>query len=155
MGECSHHQPGYHVIDVDVGQQRGGVLATELEGDPGQFGLHRRSPYGNTGGNRAGKRNLAHLGMLGQPLANLAGTGHDVDRAIRDPYLCRQLHQTQQAERGKLAGFEYNGATCRQRRAQFPHGNQQREVPRHDTGDHPYRLATGKGGVLLPGHRGQ
>ena len=94
--------------------------------------------------------------MRNQPLGNLAAGAVDhVNHPIRDTHRFCQLRHAQQRQRRIFARLEDDGAAADQGRRQLPDGNHDGEVPRHDANHHPQRLAAGKGGIFLPGHRWQ
>ena len=118
-----------------------GALAAELQLDPLQVAgralhdppAHRR---------RAGERDLAHVGVVGQPLpCRVAVAGHDVDDAGREADLDHQLGQAERRQRGQLARLEHDRVPGGQGRAHLPAAEHQREVPRHDLPDHAEGLA--------------
>ena len=89
------------------------------------------------GAGGAGEGDDFNIRMQGQRLPGLVAKAADhVQHAVRQAGLFRQPGQTQGGERRFFRGFEDYAIARRQRRAEFPAGQQQREVPRHHRGDH-------------------
>jgi len=68
--------------------------------------------------------------------------GDDVDDTVRD-HVVGLFHQFQHRQRRFLGRFEHNRVASRQRRAEFPSGHQQWEVPRDDLADDAVGLFNG------------
>ena len=89
--------------------------------------------------------------MHGQRLTDrVAEAGQHVEHAVGDAGLLGQTGDAQGGEGGFLGGFEDHRVAGGERRPQLPAGHHQREVPRHDGGDHPERFAghQRQGGLL-------
>jgi ParB family chromosome partitioning protein len=74
-------------------------------------------------------------------LADLPPGGHDVEHALGQAGLGRDLGQDVGVERGLGRGLEDQRAARRQRRRHLEHGDEQRHVPGDDGADHADRLA--------------
>ena len=70
-----------------------------------------------------------------------ARPGDDVDDALGDPGLERELLEPQRRQRRQLGRLEHHGVAGGQRRRELPRRDRQREVPRRDQADDPERLA--------------
>ena len=82
--------------------------------------------------------------MLDEPLPDDAtGADDDVDDARWYPGFQDQLGEPQRGERRQLGGLEHDGVPARERRAELPAGDVEREVPRHDQADDAEGLAEG------------
>ncbi|MCY1234168.1 hypothetical protein D9M72_467420 [compost metagenome] len=94
------------------------------------------------GGGRTGKGNLAHIEVFGQRLpGGMAEARHHVDHAFGETDFRHQLDNAQGRQRGDFRRLDHDGVARRQRRAHFPAGEHQREVPRHDLPHHANRFA--------------
>ena len=94
---------------------------------------------------RAGEGDLGHVGVVDEPLAALAArAGDDLDDALRQPGLERQLGEAQRRQRRELGRLEDDRVARRERRAHLPRGDRQREVPGRDEPDDAERLADGE-----------
>ncbi len=87
--------------------------------------------------------------------AGVAVAGDDVQDAVGDARLERQLAEAQRAQRRLLGRLEDDRAAGGQRRADLPGGHQQREVPRDDLADDADRLLERVGVELGARHVGQ
>src|SRR5437660_686464 len=85
---------------------------------------------------RAGESDLVYAFMFYQRLPGLRTAGNDIQHARGQPRLLRQFAETQRRERSLLRGLQYESAAAGQRRPQFPGGQQQRKIPRYDSGHH-------------------
>ena len=65
----------------------------------------------------------------------------DVQDAVRQARLRRQLREPQRRERRLRRGLQHHGVAGGERRAELPGGDDQRVVPGHDRGHDPDRLA--------------
>ena len=83
----------------------------------------------------------------------LAVAGHDVEHAVGDAGLGRELGQRQRAQRRLLRGLEHHRVAGGQRRRELPRGDDQRVVPRHDRADDAQRLASDQGERVGAGGR--
>ena len=93
---------------------------------------------------RAGEADLGDVGMLDQPLPDdRARADDDVDDALREPRLERELAEPQRRQRRELGGLQHDGVPARERRAELPARDVEREVPGHDQADDAERLAEG------------
>ena len=90
----------------------------------------------------------AHLAVVQQATGRGTATGHDVEHACRNAGFQRQFRQTHRGQRSVHCRFDDHRAAGGPRRHQLPGGDQQREVPRHDTDHHTHRLTIGEGGEL-------
>ena len=133
---------------VDVG-----VVEDQHRGLAAQFHVGAFHGFGgagddvDAGGDGAGQRDHAHLGMGDQRLADArAAAEHQVDHPggedRRD-----QLGQFQRGQRGLLGGLEHHAVAGGQGRGQLPGGHHQRVVPGRDGGDHADRVAADHRGV--------
>ena len=71
----------------------------------------------------------------------LAEPRDDVEDAVGDAGLGRQLGEADRAERGELGRLDDEAVAGRQRRGRLPARHHEREVPRQDRTDDPDRLA--------------
>ena len=90
---------------------------------------------------RAGEGDLVYAFMLYQRLPGLRAAGNDIQHAWGQSCLLRQFAETQRRERRLLRGLQYESAAAGQRRPQLPGGQQQRKIPRNDSGHHADGLA--------------
>ena len=91
---------------------------------------------------RAGEADLRDVGMLDEPLADdRALADDDVDDALGDAGLERQLGEPERRERRQLGGLEHDRVAAGERRAELPRRDVEREVPGHDQPDDAERLA--------------
>ena len=67
----------------------------------------------------------------------------DVDDALRDAGLERELGEPQRRERRQLRRLEHDRVAARERRPELPGRDVEREVPGHDQADDAERLAEG------------
>ncbi len=67
--------------------------------------------------------------------------GHDVEHAVRQPRLRRQLGEQERRQRRLLGGLEDDAVAGRERRPELPGRDDERVVPRHDRADDAERLA--------------
>ena len=80
--------------------------------------------------------------MQGQRLSGFVTKAADhVQHAVRQARLFRQPGEAQRGERRFFRGLKDHAVARRQRRAELPAGQQQREVPRHHRGDDANRFA--------------
>ena len=101
---------------------------------------------------RAGEAHLAHGGVGDEALAHHAAlAGQDLQHALGQPGLERQLADAQRAERGQLGRLEHHGVAGGQGRGEAPAGDGHGEVPGHDDADDAERLV--EGDVEAAGHR--
>ena len=141
---------GAGVVEDDVG-----ALAAELQGQLLQVagGGRRDDQLAHRGG--TGERHLVHVHMSGQGRSGgLAEAGYHVHDAGRHASLGDEPGQPQRGQRGLLGRLEHHAVARGQRRAQFPRGHQQREVPRDDLPDDAERLAQRVGVEVRPRHVG-
>ena len=132
------------LLEVGVGEDDVRALAAQLERDAlDRRRRARRDRAPDLG--RAGEGDLGHVGVVDEPLAALAArAGDDLDDALGQPGLERELGEAQRGQRRQLGRLEHHRVAGRQRRAHLPRGDRQREVPRHDQPDHAERLAHGE-----------
>ena len=83
----------------------------------------------------------------------LAEAGHDLEHAVRDSGLRRELCETQRGQRRLLRRLQHDTVAGRERRADLPARHQEREVPGHDGADDAERLAHERHDVARPGRR--
>ena len=78
---------------------------------------------------------FATSGMLDQPLPDdRALADDDVDDALGDARLERELAEPQRRERRQLGRLEHDGVAAGERRPELPRGDVEREVPRRRSG---------------------
>ncbi len=132
------------LLEVGVGEHDVRALAAQLERDAlDRRRRARRDRAPDLG--RAGEGDLGHVGVVDEALAALAARpGDDLDHALGQAGLERELGEAQGGERRQLGRLEHHRVAGRQRRAHLPRGDGQREVPRHDEPDHAERLAHGE-----------
>ena len=78
---------------------------------------------------------------------------HDVEHAVGVTGFQHQFGQLECGQRGFVGGLEHHGAAGGQGRAEFPAGQQQREVPGDDGPDHAHGFATDETVELIVGHQ--
>ena len=101
---------------------------------------------------RAGEAHLAHGGVGHEALPHHAAlAGQDLQDALGQARLERQLADAQRAERGQLGRLEDDGVAGGQGRGEAPAGDGHGEVPGHDDAHDPQRLV--EGDVEAAGHR--
>ena len=94
---------------------------------------------------RAGEADLRHVRVLDHPLADdRALAGDDVDDALGDPGLERELGEPQRRERCQLRRLEDDRVPAGERGAELPAGDVEREVPGDDQPDDAEGLAEGE-----------
>ena len=82
--------------------------------------------------------------MLDEPLADDGALAdEDVEDAFGDAGLERELGEPERGERRQLGGLEHDGVAARERGAELPGGDVEREVPGDDQPDDAERLAEG------------
>src|SRR5436190_1042315 len=127
--------------EVGIGEDDVGALAAQLQRHP----LHRRrglahDPLADFG--RAREGDLVHERMAHQ---RGAGCGplprHHVERARRQARRDRDLPEQQGGERCLVRGLQDHRTPGREGGGDFPRGEVQGEVPRHDRAHHTHRLA--------------
>ncbi len=128
-------------LEVGVGEDDVGGLAAELERDP--LDRPRSAPHHPLPDlGRAGEADLRHVRMLDEPRTHdRALAGEDVDDALGDARLERELAEPQRRQRRQLCRLENDGVAARQRRSELPRRDVEREVPRDDQPDDAERLA--------------
>ena len=137
-------------LEVGVGEDDVGALAAELEGDPlDLLGAARHHTPTDLGG--AGEAHLAHGGVGHEALADDAAlAGQDLQDALGQPGLERQLADAQRAQRRQLGRLDHDRVAGGQRRCEAPARDRHGEVPGHDDGHHTERLVEGH--VEASGH---
>ena len=131
------------LLEVGVGEHDVRGLAAEFERD----GLERAGAAGrdirpHLG--RAGEHDLAHVGMRDEALPDdRARPGDDLEQALGQPGLERELAEAHRRERGELGGLEHDRVAGGERRREAPRRDRHREVPRHDDADDAVRLVEG------------
>ena len=132
---------GRGLLEVGVGEDDVRGLAAELERDA----LDRRGGafhHGAADLGRAGEADLRDVGMLDEALADdRALADDDVEHALGDPGLERELGEPERGERRQLRRLEHDGVAAGERGAELPRRDVEREVPRDDQPDDAERLA--------------
>ena len=91
---------------------------------------------------RAGEADLRDVRMLDQPLPDDGALADDdVDDALGNAGLERELAEPQRRERRQLRRLQHDGVAARERRPELPRRDVEREVPRRDQADDAERLA--------------
>ncbi len=134
---------GGGLLEVGVGEDDVGRLAAELERDaldrPRRAAHHLLPDLG-----RAGEADLGDVGVLDQPLPDdRALADDDVDDALGEAGLEREVAEPDRGQRRELGGLEHDGVPARERGAELPARDVEREVPGHDQPDDAERLAEG------------
>ena len=143
VAEDRHRRRRGGRLDVGVGEDDVGRLAAQLQRHP----LDRlRGAGGDPAADlgRAGEGDLGDVGVLDQPpAADAPRPGDDVQHALRQPRLERDLLQLERGQRRQLGRLEDDAVAGRERRRHLPGGDRQREVPGDDQADDAERLAEG------------
>ena len=144
---------GGGTIEIGVGEHDVGRLAAQLERDA--LDRRRRAFHDGTADlGRAGEADLRDVRVLDQPPADdRALAGDDVEDAFGDAGFQRQLGEAEHGQRRQLGGLEDDGVAARERRADLPARDVEREVPRHDEADDAERLAERRGDAAGDGDR--
>ncbi len=101
---------------------------------------------------RAGERDEIDVHVAAERLAGrLAEAGHDLEHAVRDTGLARELGEPQRGQRRLLGRLQHNAVAGGERGSDLPARHQQREVPRHDRRHDAERLAHEHDDVGVPG----
>ncbi len=128
-------------LEVRVLEDHVGGLAAELEGHAlDRLGGAFHHPAADL--RRAGEADLGDVRVRDQALAgHRTGADDDVDDALGDARLQRELGEAQRRERRQLGRLEDDRVPAGERGPELPAGEHQREVPRHDQPDHSERFA--------------
>src|SRR5690349_20882645 len=133
--------PAHRGGEISVRKDDVRTLAAELERQP--FDRPRGlalDPLADLGGPREG--DLVHQRMTHERRARgRPGARDDVQGPGRQAGFDRDLPEHQGGEGSFVRRLEHHGAPGREGRGDFPGGQVQREVPRHDRPDHADRLA--------------
>ena len=118
VGEYAFQDIGNRALEVGVGHDDMRRFAAQFEGHRGHV-LRSRYHYCLAGGDRAGKGDVAHVGMFGQRLAgHLAITGDDIDDPWRHPDRFDDFADQQRGQRRILGRLDHRRVTAGQRRRQ-------------------------------------
>ena len=148
-------RPGSGAFQVGVGHDDGRGLAAQFQGHAGH-GVHGDLADLLTHGGGASEGQFVHQRVVGQRRAcGDSGAGHHVKHAFGVTGFLHQFGQFKRAQRGFIGRLQHHGAAGCQRRAEFPAGQQQREVPGHDSADHAHRFTANKAVELIVGHQRQ
>ena len=141
VGEDAHRRTRRRLRDVGIAEDDVRRLATEFERDA--FQIPRRQAHDARADLRgAGEGNFANQRMSRQRVADDAPLPrHHLERARRHARLMRELAQQNRGERRLAGRLEHHGVSCGERGRDFPAGDGEREIPRHDGRDHAHRLA--------------
>src|SRR5919197_5841153 len=90
---------------------------------------------------RAGEADLRHVRVLDEPAADRAPrAGDDVQDALGESGVERELGEPQGGQGGELGGLEHDGVPAGERRAELPRRDGDWEVPGDDQADDAERL---------------
>ena len=128
-------------LEVGVGKHHAGRLAPQLKIDALEVRLGRRLEQPPPHRTRPGKGQHVHIHVPRQRVARLGpGAGDDVQHAVRQARVLRDLAQPQQRQRCHFGGFQDDCVARRERGRNFPRGDHQREVPGHNRAHHAHRF---------------
>ena len=125
---------GDGLVEIGVGEDDGGTLAAELEGDflqvsGGGFD-DQAADFG-----RSGEGDFIDHLMGGERRARaFAESGEDVDDSLGEAGFVDEFGEAEAGHWGLLGELEHDGAAGGERGAELPGGHQQREVPGNDLG---------------------
>ena len=126
-------------VEVGIGEHDVRRLAPQLEGQRGEVAGRRR--HQRTGrGAASGEADLVHPGMSGQRRSGLGSADHDIEHALGQSGLERQLGESQHPERRQFGRLGHHGVAGGQRRSALLAHPHHRAVPRWDHGDHAVGL---------------
>ena len=130
-------------LQIGVGEDHVRGLAAELERDA--LDRRRRALHHLPADlRRAREADLGHVRVLDEPRADdRALADEHVDDAFGDTRLQHELREPERRQRRQLRRLQHDRVAARERRAELPRGDVEREVPRHDQADHAERLAEG------------
>ena len=133
-------------VEIDVGENDRGGLATELEGAR----LHADNLLDlHGGGDGTGEGELVDARVLGQRLASLGSpAGADVHDALRETGINEDLTKLESGHGGLLGGLEDDGAPGGKSGSELPGGHQEREIPGNNLTDDTDGLLEGVRKVL-------
>lgn len=142
------------LLEVGVAEDHEGRLAAGLEGDV----LHGAGGHLHdllTGGSGAGESNLVDVRVAHERWAGGSSEAvNDVDDTRREAGFLEEAGHIENAEGGLFGGFQDNGVSACEGRAQLPGGHGQREVPGDDLADNADGLTEGIGEFLVAGADG-
>ena len=144
---------GRCALEVGVGEHDVRGLAAELERDAldraGCAAHHLLPDLG-----RPGEADLGDVRMLDQPRADDGALAReDVDDALRNAGLERELAEPDRREGCQLRGLEHDRVAAGERRPELPGGDVEREVPGDDQPHDAERLAEGQVDAARDGDR--
>ena len=121
------------LVDVGIGEDNVGRLATKLEGDLLQVGASSRLHDLATDNGGTSESNLvnAHVGGHGST-SDLTETGNDVDDTRRETSLLDECAGNVGGEGGLLSSLQDDGVTGSDGRTNLPCPHEQGEVPGND-----------------------
>jgi hypothetical protein len=131
-------------VEVGIGQHDGGILAAHFQlNAQAAFGGFGMQPVADLAGAREGD-SLERRGFHQRPAELAAGSGHEIDHALRQAGFLQGLHQPPGAERRGAGGLQHHGVAADQRGRQFPRRDGAGKIPRRDQAHHADRLANGE-----------
>lgn len=128
--EGAHDDLGCDLLDVDVRQDDGGVVAAELERDALQC-LGRRLHDLLARGDGTGEGDLGNVRVLAHLCAELVVAADDLDHAGREDFL-GELNKLERRVRCEWRRLDDDAVSCHDSRGDLAHRQNQREVPGAD-----------------------
>jgi hypothetical protein len=125
--EGTHDDLGSDLLDIDVRQDDGGVVAAELEGAALE-GVGASSHDLLTSGDGTSERDLGNAGVGGKHRTELVITTNGLDDTGLEDRLC-ELNGLECCVGSEGTGLDNDGVTSQQGRDDLAHGEDKREVP--------------------------
>src|SRR4051812_15860555 len=130
---------GFEVSDVREDELW--ALPAELERNGLDVGPPHRPKERPAHLGRAGEGDLVDIAVASERVAEDGPRpGHDIEDAVGQAGLRRQLGEAERGQRRLAGGFQHDGVARRKRCAELPGADDHRVVPGHDRADDPDRL---------------
>ena len=130
-------------VQIGIGEDHEGRLAAQLQrqrlSGAGRLATNAAAHLG-----RAGEGNFIQTVMRDDGRAGATVAGDNVEHALGQPHLGRDLGKGECGERGVLGRLQHHGVARGERGRNFPGQHQKREVPRDDLAADAMRRGTGK-----------